>query len=163
MQPQGPSFPSALAQLQTPAFTDKSKKTLLISDMNPCSVWRVHLDVPQTSQPTGLSQCPHFPQIPRLLWSPLPRKWQPLSSTLISDPPFLRCPCSVYQQIPCSRLSSAAPPSAPPPQHTRVVLSTVQRGPRTSGSATRQKRKGKERCKDCEETNQNVSQITCNY
>lgn len=109
------------------------------------------------------------PQIPRLLWSPLPRKRQPLSSMLISDPPFLRCPCSVYQQIPCSRLSSAALSSAPPPQYTRVVLSTetgssVQRGPRTSGSATRQKRKGKKRCKDCEEeTNQNLSQIICNY
>lgn len=124
----------------------------------------------QTSQPTGLSQCPHFPPnpAPALVSSASEMAAPQLPTHLISDPPFLRCPCSVYQQIPCSRLSSAALSSAPPPQYTRVVLNTetsssVQRGPRTSGSATRQKRKGKEWCKDCEETNQNVSQIICNY
>lgn len=145
MQPQGPSFPSALAQLQTPAFTDKSKKTLLISDMNPCSVWRVHLDVPQTSQPTGLSQCPHFPQIPRLLWSPLPRKWQPLSSTLISSLTLLFLGAHVQFT---SKSHVHVCPLLPHPQHPRPSTHesfSAQSSVDPEHRAVQQDRKGKGR------------------
>lgn len=113
----------------------------------------VHSEVQHTSRLTGLSQRPLLPPNP--------------APVLVSAPPRRAPQPGPIPTLLCSRAhvqfmsKSAFCPLRARPQHSRPgtsesVLSTepgplVQAGPRTPGSATRQKNKGKKRCKDCEE------------